>query len=774
MSTLLESILRNVKITNEILGTAAAPPDASYTVKGISKKYTTAQQLQDSIDNSENLDFVVSGQAIASVVSQVTSATEQLTELQEAMSIDSTSVSIVNTTASTSTTTGALIVSGGVGIAGAISAASASLTTPLTVASGGTGLTSLTAGYIPFGNGTSALNTNANLFWDNTNARLGVNTSQPTIAFQTKVASNTNIGFTTRGANISAISSFNDAGSGFQNLHIDGTFISLQGNSNGNVGINTIVNNGYKLDVNGTAIFRGKTIIGAADINNSTLAVNQDGANSEFYVGTNSVSNTQRLFISQARRSNYGDMMIGLNLTGQSGSDAFVTRASGGGYSGINFSYDGNIDFYATTVATTNGATVTPTSRININGTSGNVSIGTTNSFSKLTIQADDSSTTFGGNLTQVGLNLINSNATNNNWSTLLFSDNGSAPAVLLGVQHTDHTNNYGRFSIGTRGSGGFGQRFTIDELGVVSVLSTTASTSTTTGSLVTAGGLGVAGAGYFGNVINANSGIVVPSGTGISYPNWLTYQNGVSYYIRDVTNGVMLWQMVGGTSVSGSAILNGTLTVNGTTSSTNTTTGALVVSGGVGIAGALYTGAGIVNTTGSMYLPNNTSIYFRNSANSAYLRALRFASDDNFKIGEDSNITYLLSNYIGIGTGSVWSKLTIGGGNVTLLNNISIQGVNAAGSTFYGLIKVGTDDRVYINENNRETIMGGKTGFGINPTAVLHLKAGTATANTAPLKFTTSGAVLLTTPEAGVLETDGTDLFFTNNAGVRKTVTLV
>ena len=84
MSTLLESILKNVKITNEILGTAAAPPDASYTVKGISKKYTTAQQLQDSIDNSEDLDFVVSGQAIASVVNQVASATEQLTELQKA------------------------------------------------------------------------------------------------------------------------------------------------------------------------------------------------------------------------------------------------------------------------------------------------------------------------------------------------------------------------------------------------------------------------------------------------------------------------------------------------------------------------------------------------------------------------------------------------------------------------------------------------------------------------------------------------------------------
>jgi hypothetical protein len=45
-------------------------------------------------------------------------------------------------------------------------------------------------------------------------------------------------------------------------------------------------------------------------------------------------------------------------------------------------------------------------------------------------------------------------------------------------------------------------------------------------------------------------------------------------------------------------------------------------------------------------------------------------------------------------------------------------------------------------------------TGVGIGvtaPTAVLHLKAGTASAETAPLKFTTG--VLLTTPEPGTLE---------------------
>lgn len=62
----------------------------------------------------------------------------------------------------------------------AISASSLTLTTtPLAVGSGGTGLTSLTAGYIPFGAGTSAFGNDSNLFWNNTNKRLGIGTTSP-------------------------------------------------------------------------------------------------------------------------------------------------------------------------------------------------------------------------------------------------------------------------------------------------------------------------------------------------------------------------------------------------------------------------------------------------------------------------------------------------------------------------------------------------------------------------------------------------------------------
>jgi hypothetical protein len=54
-----------------------------------------------------------------------------------------------------------------------------------------------------------------------------------------------------------------------------------------------------------------------------------------------------------------------------------------------------------------------------------------------------------------------------------------------------------------------------------------------------------------------------------------------------------------------------------------------------------------------------------------------------------------------------------------------------------------------------------GNVGIGTtSPTAALHLKAGTASAGTAPLKFT--AGTNLTTPEAGAVEFNGTDLYFT------------
>ena len=75
------------------------------------------------------------------------------------------------------------------------------------------------------------------------------------------------------------------------------------------------------------------------------------------------------------------------------------------------------------------------------------------------------------------------------------------------------------------------------------------------------------------------------------------------------------------------------------------------------------------------------------------------------------------------------------------------------------------------VNGSQVEAMTLSSTGYlGIGqttPGAVLHLKAGTATANTAPIKL--ASGTLLTTTEAGTIEFNGTHLYFTAaNAGTR------
>jgi len=51
----------------------------------------------------------------------------------------------------------------------------------LVVGNGGTGLTTITAGRILYGAGTSAIGNSASLFWDSANSRFGVNTATPAV-----------------------------------------------------------------------------------------------------------------------------------------------------------------------------------------------------------------------------------------------------------------------------------------------------------------------------------------------------------------------------------------------------------------------------------------------------------------------------------------------------------------------------------------------------------------------------------------------------------------
>jgi hypothetical protein len=109
-------------------------------------------------------------------------------------------------------------------------------------------------------------------------------------------------------------------------------------------------------------------------------------------------------------------------------------------------------------------------------------------------------------------------------------------------------------------------------------------------------------------------------------------------------------------------------------------------------------------------------------------------------------------------------------------------QAYSFAGTRYFGIESYSTAATIFAENGAAMHLMvGGPTrlyisnagliGIGTtSPTAILHLKAGTASANTAPLKFT--AGTNLTTPEAGAMEFDGTNLYFTPSA-TRQTVTL-
>lgn len=164
--------------------------------------------------------------------------------------------------------------------------------------------------------------------------------------------------------------------------------------------------------------------------------------------------------------------------------------------------------------------------------------------------------------------------------------------------------------------------------------------------------------------------------------------------------------------------------------------------------------------------------------------------SDGQYYAYNNSNSQFELTNAptpggdgIYGGDGSLPSDVTVTGGNNSLtLNDIFAFKVNsdynviakADGSGTYTEAILGAANEYWLGYTPTVAVYskGGaviidtnnRVGVGTSaPTAVLHLKAGTASANTAPLKF--SSGTNLTTPEAGAVEFDGTNYFATTGS---------
>lgn len=152
-----------------------------------------------------------------------------------------------------------------------------------------------------------------------------------------------------------------------------------------------------------------------------------------------------------------------------------------------------------------------------------------------------------------------------------------------------------------------------------------------------------------------------------------------------------------------------------------------------------------------------------------------------------DVNVVHLTGNESIGGTKTFTSELLVGAPSDVNTNRFRVQGDGllatiGALSYYAGSIQTTNTNIIFRSNGSGATIinsdqsvrLGSKTGiannyWGIAPTALLHLDAGTAAATTAPLKFT--AGTNMSSPEAGAVEFDGTNLFYTTSTPARKTI---
>lgn len=271
---------------------------------------------------------------------------------------------------------------------------------------------------------------------------------------------------------------------------------------------------------------------------------------------------------------------------------------------------------------------------------------------------------------------------------------------------------------------------------------------------------------------------------------------------------------------VYGSSVANGDITIEGTSDATKTTSYVILqpTVGNVGIGtttpeaplnviGSAFPALEVIRTTTATDSFNSgIELITRSSGDvtDGFGGGLVFALQDTgvttntcflagigaVRAGSDNTGDFIVRTYL---SGVPAERMRIkSSGNVGIgispVTKLHIAGTSEnISSTYYGIMKIDTDSgtndtgfkmgalagagtagygfiqAVHTNVANDGNLIlnpsGGNIGLGVTaPTAYLHIKAGTATARTAPIKLT--AGVSNTAPEAGAIEFDGTDYF--------------
>ncbi len=270
----------------------------------------------------------------------------------------------------------------------------------------------------------------------------------------------------------------------------------------------------------------------------------------------------------------------------------------------------------------------------------------------------------------------------------------------------------------------------------------------------------------------------------------------GVLVTSGSATHGGNLTITGGGTLTTGGSLsLGGNLFVG--SSGTMTNTGTIITSGAATHSSLTATGltSGSVPfvTTGGRITDNNTAMFWDNTnlrlglgTTTPQDRLDVFQGKIRFVDANSTSIYYqiysarissddrLIINSSGTGFGSrVWIDTPNSGPAFSLAQagtEYLAFGNTAAGD--YGFTVYQNNNFVIKTGNTSGTeklrlTTAGLLGIGLTPTAVLTLKAGTATASTAPLKFT--GGALLSSPEVGAVEYQTDNWYATISTGTSR-----
>lgn len=563
---------------------------------------------------------------------------------------------------------------------------------------------SFTAGSIAFGGSSGQLNQdNANFFWDDSNNRLGLGTTSP--SFVLHAIQNTG----------------NDAEFLLQNTSAGkGSYFAVQGNSNF-VAFDILNATGspqnWKIGMFGNSKFTILNNLNNAGVLTTPFVIGTDDKVTFSSLTNGLVKSTSGLLSNATAGTDY-QLPITLTTTGTSGAATFIANTL-------------NIPQYA--------------------GTTYTFSTGLTNASGTIT---SNLSTGVSGGQTAIG-----GTGSGDNF-TLSSTSNGTKGKIVFGTSVYDEVNN--RLGIGQT-----------TPTAVLHIKAGTATASTaplkfTAGTNLTtteAGAIEYDGTHLYFTATNAGTRYQLDQQSGSGSVSSVASADG-SITVTNPTTTVDLavvkapkWttaRLLAGNSVDGSANVPfaNKFIVQGTTDA--------------GLTGAQFLGAlgtGIVKNT------TTTGVLSIAAAGTDYEVPLTFSTGltrttNTVTVNTTQNIS-TLSNL----TSNGFVKTSSGTGALSIDTNIYMSGIGGAvtsgtqGSVLFvgGLGVLAQDNANYFYDNVNHRLGLGTT----TPTALLQFKAGTATASTAPLKFT--AGTNLTTTEAGAIEYDGTHLYFTaTNAGTR------